>query len=366
MPIQPGPLTERLVEQVLVMYGQAEQELLEKLAKALGKGFDGEHWTEVQLAEIQRFRREAEAVLEKLMADSPTAVKDAVTKALNRGAAVATGDLAGVATALQAPVTGTPFAVVDTFAATAMAAELTGTLTNTRGAILRSVDDIYRRVIGEVTGNALLGSRTRRDAADDALRRFARAGVTGFTDTRGRRIELRSYVEMATRSSLMNAATEGHNQRLQQAGYDLVIVSDVPQECSRCRPFEGKILSLTRTGGRTQIVDGRRVTVFGSLSEAKRAGLYHPGCRHSHSLWTPSTRSFGETADPEGARAREKLRYLERCLRSAKREEAAAISTEGKRAARSRVLAYQGKIRDHVANSSAKRQRHRESITAAR
>lgn len=364
MPIQPGPDTETLLAKLLELYGWAEQELLTKLAKALTKGIDGEHWTEQQLVELQRYRRQAEQILEKLMANTPAAAGDAVTKAVNRGAAAASAD---VAAAVQAPIiTGAGMTVVDTFAATAMAAELTGTLGQTRSNIFRSVDDIYRRVITDVTSNALLGATTRRQAAETALQRFSRAGITGFTDRTGRRWEMTTYVESATRSSLMNAATEGHTQRLQQSGYDIVVVSDVPQECERCRPWEGKLLTLSGRATTVNDRSGRIIPVVGTLSQAKRAGLFHPNCRHSYTLWTPRTRSFGETADPEGDKARQKLRYLERCVRAARREELAALTPEGERKARQKVAAYQGKIREHVATTSAKRQPHRERLTAAR
>ena len=596
---------------------------------------------------MQRYRATAEAILEKLQTDTPAATEQAVAKAVNRGAAAATADIAALA---QAPLaTGTGMAVVDSFAATAVAAELTGVLANTRPNIFRSVNDIYRRVISDVTANALLGATTRRQAAETALQRFARAGISGYTDGNGRRWELTSYVESATRASLMNAATEGHTQRLESYGFDLVVVSDVPQECAlclvpgttvegpaptwrtrseyrgdvirivtasgkdltgtpdhtvltaggwvalknlrpgdqvisntrqqwnsgvmpndiqvptlieevgesvvplllsgparrdldqdvayrevravfpdrdllleecaalcepfgdlsfigavgaaaastsggglslaaeglpsgcsvggfkhggsligssvgpsgphgfadhrgplvmaeaghmaddavmlgarlnassakvvtdypsadaeggaellrgfpgdvaldeivslsvsefsghvwdlttepnwflangivthNCRPWEGKKLSLSgRTMG-VQVVQGKEIRVEGTLAEAKRAGLLHPNCRHSYSLWTPRTRSFGETADPEGDKARQKLRYLERCVRAARREELAALTPEGERKARQKVAAYQSKIREHVATTSAKRQPHRERLTAAR
>jgi hypothetical protein len=364
MPLQPGVQTETLLAKLLEMYGWAEQELLTKLAKALTKGIDGEHWSEAQLIEVQRYRAQAEAVLEKLMTDTPAAATEAVGKAVNRGAAVATADIAAAA---QAPlVAGAGMATVDSFAAAAVAAELTGTLSNTRRQIFRSVDDTYRRVIADVTSNALLGAQTQRQAAETALQRFSRAGITGYTDGTGRRWEMTTYVESATRTSLMNAATEGHTQRLESYGFDVVVVSDVPQECERCRPFEGKLLTLS--GKTVTVTDskGKAVPVIATLSQAKGRGLFHPNCRHSYSLWTPRTRSFGETADTEGDKARQKLRYLERCVRAAKREELTALTPEGTRKAKQKVAAYQSKIRDHVASTSAKRQRNRESLTAAR
>lgn len=355
--LNPAALTEQLLTKLLEMYGAAERELLTKLATALTKGIDGEHWTERQLAELQRFRGQAEEVLAKLMADTPDVAAEAITRASNRGAAVAQ--------AVESA--GTVTAAVDTFAATALASELAGQLNASAPTIFRSVDDIYRRVIADTTGNALLGTQTRRDVADTALRRLARAGITGFVDRSGKRWELGSYVESASRSALMNATIEGHTQRLQANDVNLVIVSDVPQECYRCRPFEGKILAIGNTVPGGLAHEGRPIPVYGTLTQARRAGLFHPSCRHSLSRYIPGrTRSFGETADPEGDKARQKLRYLERQVRASKREELASITPEGQRAARARARAYQAKIREHVATTTAKRIRSRESITGAR
>lgn len=338
---------EELARRIVDLYTAAEYELLQQMARHLDKGLDAdEHWTERQLREIQTFQRAALAVLEKLRADSGLAVREVIVQAGNRGAAVAVGQLvsAGIASAM-----------VDPYAVTAIAAELEQTLTASRSRIFRSVDDIYRKVIAETTPLASQGTITRRTAADRALRRLAANGVTGFIDRAGKRWEAASYVEMASRQATKEAAIQGHVDRLRANGHNLVIVSDVPQECEKCRPFEGKVLAL------------RPENQYTSLDEAKRRGLFHIGCRHSITRYQPGrTRSFGETADPQGDKDRQKLRYLERCVRAAKREEAAALDEQGRKAARAKVRARQAQIREHVDTTSAKRQRNRESITQAR
>ncbi|AZG43454.1 phage minor capsid protein [Gordonia insulae] len=338
---------EELAARIVELYSTAEYELLRQLAVHLNKGLDAdEHWTERQLREIQTFQRLALAVLEKLRADSAIAVREVIVQAGNRGAAVAVG---------QMTAAGAASAMVDPYAVAAVAAELEQTLTASRSRIFRSVDDIYRRVIVETTPLAAQGAITRREAADRALRRLAANGVTGFIDRAGKRWEAASYVEMASRQATKEAAIQGHTNRLIANGHNLVIVSDVPQECEKCRPFEGKVLALKPEGQRT------------TLDEAKRRGLFHPGCRHSITRYQPGrTRSFGETADPQGDKDRQKLRYLERQVRAARREEAAALDDAGRKAARAKVRARQAQIREHVDTTSAKRQPARERITAAR
>lgn len=351
MPLQPGPLTEPLVREILTMYGNAETELLRIIAERLAKGLDRPGWADRQLLETQRFRREAEQVLAKLQADTPAAAKSASNMAMNRGAATAQADIAKAATPNITSAPAGVSATIDSYALASAAADLAGTLDATRPHIYRSADDIYRQVVARASSPAMLGATTQRQAVASALDDFARRGITGFIDRTGRRWELQSYVDMATRSALTSASIDGHNAKLRASGFNLVIVSDAPQECERCRPFEGKVLALTP--------DGQHQT----LDQARAAGLYHPGCRHSHTLYVPGrTRPFGETADPQGQKDREKLRYLERQVRAEKRQQAAAIDDDARKAATARVRAYQAKIRQHVAATSAKRQSWREQI----
>jgi hypothetical protein len=219
--------------------------------------------------------------------------------------------------------------------------------------ILRTTMDGYRSVIAETADQVLLGAQTRRQAAQAALTRFAARGITGFIDKAGKHWTLESYTEMAMRTSTGHAAVQGYSDRLAADGLDLVIVSDAPRECPLCRPHEGKVYSLTGAGG------------YPSLESARSEGLFHPGCRHSVSLYQEGiTRPMGDVADPEGYEATTKLRYLERKVRESKRMEAAAMDDAARLKAMRRKRSYQAKIREHVSTTSAKRQPHRERLGA--
>jgi hypothetical protein len=161
--------------------------------------------------------------------------------------------------------------------------------------------------------------------------------------------------------------------RLGAAGLDLVIISDAPQECERCRPWEGKVLS--RTGATvgatlaTDVLTGRpqRVHVAGSLATARAAGLWHPNCRHSASAYLPGVTSVPtHTADPQGDQDRQHLRYLERGVRAWKRRVAVTLDEQARRRADAKVRQWQAAIRAHVEATTAKRQPARERIGAAR
>ncbi len=67
----------------------------------------------------------------------------------------------------------------------------------------------------------------------------------------------------------------------------LVLVSRRPTVCDDCDPWEGKLLTETGRPGRRRVrvenqVTGQMQTVLvsGSVAEARKAGLKHPGCEH--------------------------------------------------------------------------------------
>ena len=70
-------------------------------------------------------------------------------------------------------------------------------LSGLRPRIIRAVSDVYQQVTAETAAQVLTGAQTRREAARDAVRRYALDGVKPFVDRSGRRWEAGSYAEMA-------------------------------------------------------------------------------------------------------------------------------------------------------------------------
>lgn len=357
MPFIPADNIEPLVAKVADLFRDAEARLLTKLAESVATGIDSPRWAEEQALHLARYRKQAGRVVEQLRRDASRASGDNAFLAALRGQAAALATLGRAITPADAGGR-----TVDTEAVIRLAGELTRTLDAAAVPILRVTDDAYRKIIADVAHRTILGEATQQQAAQEALNEFARRGITAYADRSGRRIRIEHYVEMSTRTALMNAAVQGHIDRLQEMGTRLVVISDVPQECAKCRPWEGKTVAIDDADVET-IDQGRRVPVDGTLAAARAAGLFHPGCRHSLAPWRRNMRSFGETADPEGDKARQRLRYLERQVRAAKREELVALDGPARKAAATKVAAWQARIRDHVASTTAKRQPQRERIT---
>lgn len=339
------------------IYADAETHLLERISRRLERGVDDDpYWAEEKLREVRMVQADIERQLTRLSRDSRREIEAAIVEAYEGGAAEAVRDIAEVADRpLREVVRVSRLGAVESIVEEAVAQ-----VRSTHLRILRVADDIYRRTIAEATARAATGAMTRREAAQMALNRFADAGITGFIDRAGRRWDIASYAEMATRTATGRAAIQGHIDRLQSNGYDLVIVSDSPDECPRCAVWEGRVLSLSgATPG------------YPTLAEAQGSGLFHANCTHSVSAYIPGLTRVPERrrlANPEGYEKRQKQRYMERQIRKWKRREAAAITDEAREYARRKVREWQAEQRRHLALAGRqfKRDYARESITRAR
>lgn len=369
-------LAEDLARALVDLYGQAEQAITADIARKLKAGIDRPDWAGEKLASINDLRNAVQQLLRRLDTDMEGVVAQQIALAFARGGEAALEELAKAGGFTAAQLAAIRASLPGAAAINRLVWTLTSTLRGTQLRVLRWAEDVYREVVAATIPNVLLGTTTRLGAAQHAWQRLLSRGVTGFVDKAGRRWELASYVEMATRTGVAQAAVEGHMDRLATAGVDLVIVSNAPQECERCRPWEAKILSRTGAGARTvevehATIDDRMISVHvaGSVSEAVAKGLMHPNCRHSLSGYFPGVTTVPtHTQDPDGDKARQELRALERAVRRAKREAAAVIDPAAARVAEARVRELQAKIREHIATAptTLRRQRHREQIGTAR
>lgn len=364
MPLSPE-LVENLAADLMEAYARSEERVIEIIGRAIGKDLDAPEWATLKLADLTRLRRVLQVIADDLSAESYKLTVDAINEAWSLGGQTVLKDLSAFTALEEAASKVTP----NTSAISKLVLDAYAPQRPLHLAIVRQSLDAYRDVIRKATAPVILGADTRRMAAYKAMRDFSRKGITGFTDRGGRTWQLTSYSEMALRTVTARAVVDAGNERMQGAGIDLVIVSNAPQECKICRPFEGKILSLTTTLEKVVKAENPKtgnlvqVHISGSLEQARSKGLFHPNCRHSVSAYLPGlTKPYGRTADPQGDLDRQKLRYLERMKREALREKAGAIDEVAAKKAQARVRASTKKIIEHTDNTTAKRQRNREHL----
>jgi hypothetical protein len=219
--------------------------------------------------------------------------------------------------------------------------------------VYRQLPDLYQQAIAQAIADTRGGmpvnslSLSRIQPAQKALDELTDRSITGFTDRTGKRWDLLGYVEMATRTAVSNAYDNLQNAALLRGGHDLIytLTHSTEGSCPLCIPWLGKVLSLTGAStGDVEIsdVNGQqvRVEVFGTLAEARAAGLRHPNCRCS---WIPfvngadlaAAAMFAEPIDlaEETYRVSEIQRALERRVRRAGKHVATAMTPAARRRA---------------------------------
>lgn len=352
----------QLAKAVGDIYSEGVTHLLQLVAHRLATGIEQPGWAERKLLELTRLRDEAQQEINHLTDDGPTAAVDALRQAVDAGTRTAAAEVrtdfirtneqavSAIARATIAPAAG----------------QLGDVLGSMHLQILRSTVDIYRSVIAETSAGVLTGSQTRLQVAQRALNRFAQNGITGFVDQSGRNWEAQSYVEMATRTATSRAMVQGRLDVYQASGRQYVIVSDSPQECKLCRPWEGKVLAISPKDVGGDPGDGRRVVA--SVLDATSKGLFHANCRHDLRPYIPGlTPRTPHTADPQGDAARQQQRYLEQGVRKWKRVQASAMSPDAEASAGNHVQQWQGALKTHLAdNPNLTPKPNRTSLRAAR
>lgn len=358
MPVSPDR-ARLLAKALLEIYQDAETQLLQRIAKRLAVGIDEPSWADRQLLAVQALRLDTRQLLILLETKGLEALAEAILTAYNRGVALAGTDL--MATGNHVAIA---FGGVNTNAVRTLVTEGQRALRAMTLPIQSAQASIYSDVVRQTASRMLTGTVTRREASAQALATWARKGITGFTDRGGRSWDMASYAEMVGRTTAGNAIVQGHVDRLVDNGHDLGIISDAPAECAACRPWEGKLVSLT---GRTPPGRLGEFVVKGSLAQAKDEGLFHPGCRHTLNRFIDGvTRPMTNTEDPEGDKLRQQQRAKERRIRALKREVLAVeeLDPVAAKMAKAKLRAYTRDYRSWIEENGLKRLPYRESLKA--
>lgn len=331
---------------IKAQYSQSEIYLIGRVNKRLAKGIQQEGWTERKLAEVAAFRKElavAGTVLDKY---ASAEVDKLLTAAYRAGASSAAFEVGTVGTFSGGLVK------TNAAALRALYSQTYGSFAGANLRILRSTMDAYRSVIAEATAKGTAGVLTRLQASQEAMNRLAKQGITSFVDKAGRNWQMDSYTEMAARTGMNRAHLEGRLQTLSDAGISLFRVSDSPEECPYCRPWEGMVLSL------------KPHKEYPTIQEAKDQGLFHASCTHTLNAYTPGMEYIlnKPQSNAAGYEDRMEQRRLERKVREAKRLEAAAMTPQAARAAAAKVKAATAELKAFAAAKDRKLLGYRSSV----
>ncbi|GAB3166925.1 hypothetical protein GCM10027059_26630 [Myceligenerans halotolerans] len=362
--------------ELVELFTSAERRLVGSVALQVRAGLGAGETSPDRILRLGELTAEARRVANWLRQTSPEVLDRVLATAEERGITAALdelSDVVGTTGAREGVAPGTSLvrpteAIPGAGAASAIRADLSNALEDVTRRVLRFPQDVFQRAVATFSTDVTLGLGTTRTAQQGAWGKLLSQGVTGFVDKAGRRWNLASYVEMATRSATRRSYDDAKVTAMQDNGVDLVSIVVGAGACERCARWAGKILR-TNSGptGRTSVPrangDGEvTVTVAGTIDEAKRTRWRHPNCRCSAVAYLPGLSVIADVThyDPEAEAERQKLRRLEREVRKTKLEAMAAVDDETKRAANAKIRTLQAHIRAHVAETGLMRQRNRE------
>lgn len=344
---QAGEL-EKYAALIRTNYVNAELLILQRAVWYIQRDIDLPEWMSIKLAELVKYNRDCKRIVDSL-AKKSRVIQRAISAGYQNGADRAAQELTD---ANLTSIETTPFQRANTIRA--LTRDSAGLLDATHPAILRSANALYRNVLDEAVRLGATSGMTQAQCAQYALNAWADKSIVSFKDKSGRKWMLDSYAEMATRTAIKQAQNYGFTDSVTASGEDLVYVTDHPEECPLCRPWEGRVLSISGNDQR-----------YPSVADAKAAGLMHPNCSHTLNLYTPGLSEVPEPkADPENYKLSQKQRGIERDIRRWKRRKVAAITDPEKATAEKHLAFHKAKMEAFLEETGRSHKRHREQITA--
>ena len=270
MPRDARQFSDAEINRLVKFYEQAEREILDRINRALLRANKTEY--------LVQMKREIEAILQQLREGNRTWCTEAIPRVYSEGLKNADAMLKDVGTSTSAA-----FGAIHQQAAQVLAENAFQRFEDVAQVIGRQAEGIYRDLALESVRGTVVGYETWKQVANKYREQLAERGVTGFKDRSGRIWNMRTYTEMVARTTTQQAHTEGTLNRLSEQDHDLIIVSRHRGACLLCTPWEGKILSIS---GKTK--------GYPTFEEAKAAGLMHPNCRHTVSLYIDLDKEIAE------------------------------------------------------------------------
>jgi hypothetical protein len=344
---------ERLADGLRVTFDNLESLILEIIMKRISKGINNSSWYDDKLADVFGLRNEISRLVQQYTDGMDDYVKELVTEAYTAGQYGASTDFTNAGRPIPSITTAvlTSTAPIPERRIATLVGEAVGAVDAMKTNILRKTDDEYRKVVASTVSGTISGVETRVQTVQRVINELADRGISGFTDRAGRKWSMGAYADMAVRTAVGRAAMAGHEDRLTELGEDLVIVSQHPDECPLCRPYEGKIFSISGKSDK-----------YPPLQKAKDGGLFHPNCGHVATAYfegytSPMPAKMGTPTDYV---QKQRQRAIERQIRKYKNRAAVAMSPQAKKDAEAKLKKWQATMRDFTQKTGRRRKPERE------
>lgn len=233
--------------------------------------------------------------------------------------------------------------------------------------VLRKMDDVYRQTIYKSQVYMQSGTVTLNKAIDMATKDFLKQGINSIKYSDGKNVNIASYAEMCLRTANHRAKLLGEGIKRDEWGVHLVVVSAHVNTCKMCEPWQGKVLIDDVFSHPSKEYIERNSKKYKLLSEAIKANLMHPNCRHNIVTYFEGITNLPKVPDREKAlktyEVEQRQRTLERQIRNWKRFEAGTCDEENKQIASNKLRRLQKDLINHINNNKElRRDRNREGL----
>lgn len=229
-------------------------------------------------------------------------------------------------------------------------AQVAGDMQKAQGAVWRYMDDIYRQTIYKTGMYMSAGTKTLDQAIDMATKDFLNAGINCIEYKNGRRVNIATYAEMALRTASQRATFLAEGKLRDQWGIHTVFVSAHANTCSKCAPWQGKVL-VDDVFSHGPAAEAKELGVP-LLSEAIKAGLLHPNCRHTLATFFPGITVLPAVPDEKKAKenyeAEQYQRAIERKIRKWKRIAEGAAQGATTKVANDKLFELHKLMKEHL------------------
>ena len=365
----PYALRDLFAEMEMELVASLRRNFINHKVEEQAHGFSWEMWQKAKLRNLQEYRKETTSVIYRFRKRITQAIEQVLRNHFSVGVRKADIKLPqdGVNTGLagEAPPQETQFFGMNRKKLDALIKSTKNDFEDAQQAVYRKMDDVYRQTIFKTEFQLSSGAISLRKAIDKATEEFLAKGIDCIVYSNGRHVNIADYAEMALRTASHRATLLGEGSKRDELGVHLVFVSAHANACKLCLPWQGQILIDDVFSHPSKEYIARYK--YKLLSDAIKAGLLHPNCRHTLATYFEGVTRLPKPQDPEKAlenyNIEQKQRKLEREIRKRKRILAGIVDDEDQKEARANLRQAQKNLRDFLeAHPEFKRSHRREKV----
>lgn len=367
----PYALRDLFAEMELELMASLRRNFINHKVEERERGFSWEMWQKAKLRNLQEYRKETTSVIYRFRKRISTAIEQVLRNHFSVGVRKADIKLPqdGVNTGKpgEEPLQETQFFGVNKKKLDALIKSTKNDFEDAQQAVYRKMDDVYRQTIFKTEFQLSSGAMSLGKAIDKATEDFLAKGIDCIVYSNGRHVNIADYAEMALRTASHRATLLGEGSKRDELGVHLVFVSAHANACKLCLPWQGQILIDDVFSHPSKEYIARYKDKYKLLSDAVKAGLLHPNCRHTLATYFEGVTRLPEPQDPKKAlenyNNEQQQRKLEREIRKRKRILAGTVEDGDQKEARANLRQAQKNLRDFLeAHPEFKRSQRREKV----